>query len=120
MKKSVKIDYEYEHLLCPRCGDGYLHHARLVVYDRREDGPEVTVTTIDNGEARRGTIDNKRSGNPSARRDGLYVEFWCEACGDGLRLNVAQHKGQTDLFWTIAPPSLDNRLGPPLVERGAA
>jgi hypothetical protein len=48
------------------------------------------------------------SGNPSSRRQGLAIRFFCEGCGgadsdDIIELTVAQHKGSTELAWRYSP-----------------
>lgn len=63
----------------------------------------VSRVTVNGTIAAQDYLPNALSGNPSARRDGLRVHFWCEFCGDGLTLNIAQHKGVTLLDWTIGP-----------------
>jgi hypothetical protein len=89
---------------CPRCGGEYLHHTGALFFERGEDQPSVvkievagatTTTSIDSG-----------AGNPSSRRHGMSIKFDCEACstpGDTLHLNIAQHKGSTELSWTFSP-----------------
>jgi hypothetical protein len=49
--------------------------------------------------------------NPSDRRDGIVITFWCEQChGESgpdtnyLRLAVIQHKGATYLRWLSGNP----------------
>jgi hypothetical protein len=51
------------------------------------------------------------SGNPSSRRNGLSIKFWCEGCKgvdeDILELTISPHKGSTLLGWRYsakAPP----------------
>ena len=41
------------------------------------------------------SIDTDLKGNPSARRDGLAIRFWCESCDARPVLTIAQHKGST-------------------------
>jgi hypothetical protein len=43
------------------------------------------------------TIDTSMAGNPSGRRSGLTVLFWCECCHRITRLDIEQHKGETHL-----------------------
>src|SRR5262245_44851146 len=59
-------------LACPRCGEQYLHHGRVTVYDRSEDEPKLTKTVVDRGVTVK-TIHARGSGNPSARRHGLAI-----------------------------------------------
>lgn len=84
-------------LACPACGSGYLHQGKVEVFDRSEDsktGIHVIVTP-------EGVLqDDRQDRNPSSRRDGLTIEFWCEICGrKDLLLIVVQHKGNTTIGW---------------------
>jgi len=94
-------------LRCPRCrGDfDHLHQGRVEVFERREDAERVCRTTVDRKTTDLDYLPNDESGNPSSRRQGLRIHFECEGCGDGLILNIGQHKGQTLVDWTIGPPS---------------
>jgi hypothetical protein len=87
-------------LLCPRCGSDYLHHTGLTVFDRGEDADRVTQTDVSGGKV---SINPNALGanNPSSRRDGITIDFWCEACGDDqpVKLTLAQHKGNTEIGW---------------------
>ena len=80
-------------LRCPNCGENYTHHTTThVFYRAREDaehgqhvsagGPETRITT-------------DMDGNPSERRDGIVIEFWCEICASLFEMRIAQHKGAT-------------------------
>lgn len=83
-------------LNCPRCGDDadYLHHGNPLVYERPHDfhGPSVCRSVT-------GEVAIAAEGNPSGRRGGIRIPFECEACGEGLSLCLAQHKGQTFIWW---------------------
>ncbi len=84
-------------LACPKCGDeGYMHHGEVTVYERREDATKGLRIRIHGENV---TIDTTQAGNPSFRRDGLRISFYCENCGDTFNLSLAQHKGQTLGFW---------------------
>ena len=92
-------------LTCPDCGEAYLHHGTVTVYDRDEDSKEVLVTTSDPDFINRSSMSNEASANPSARRSGMIVNFWCENCGQpedraGYKnLAIFQHKGATFIEW---------------------
>lgn len=93
---QIKLD-NYEdgwgaELLCPNCNSNYLHHDRVEIFDRSEDATSGLHVTIAEGKA---TIDSSLSGNPSTRRHGLTVHFWCEECKATPLLTIAQHKGNT-------------------------
>lgn len=102
-------------LQCPCCGGGNLHHDRTTAFVRsKEDGGGISVA-VDPG---KGDIFSSDSGaadinvrslsateinkqNPSNRRDGIRVNFWCETCSGDMALILAQHKGNTVLAWEI-------------------
>jgi hypothetical protein len=79
-------------LLCPNCGDDYLGHERIEVFDRWEDAKHGVHVLIENGKA---TMDASMEGNPSQRRHGLTIGFSCEGCGKESTLILYQHKGNT-------------------------
>lgn len=95
-------------LLCPRCGGNNLHHVDVQVFCRDEDAPESTCTTVmGTGEATMKMVDSRL--NPSGRRDGLKVRFYCETCSfcshcNRLALTIVQHKGCTFLEWVEDGP----------------
>ena len=84
-------------LQCPACGNDYLHHYVTEVYERTEDsltGRRIISTreTL--------LIDDKVSfadGNPSERRDGVNILFWCEQCACESSLCLSQVKGRTEI-----------------------
>lgn len=99
---GVKIaDFE---LICPFCGGNYLHQGKTTLYERGEDEGTCAMTVVDGFTT---TVDARASGldNPSARRHGLTVEFACEFEGGDdhaktpIVLCIAQHKGNTKVFW---------------------
>ena len=96
-------------LLCPRCGNSYLHHRGVVAYDRSEDAETVLKTSVEVGKTTVQLVAQADSGNPSSRRDGLVIQFWCENCGGGddgssvIELTLAQHKGETEVTWRFTP-----------------
>ncbi len=86
-------------LLCPLCGGNYLHHKVIETFERCEDAEEGMHTTIT-----RDRVDVKYEplvDNPSPRRDGLKIEFYCEFCGNQLTLVILQHKGETWVGWDV-------------------
>ena len=122
------FDRQYQHpmhLMCPVCGGGNLHHAGVTVYDRSEDAETVRETHV-GVDVTIGTTSGKR--NPSSRRDGLAIEFYCEGCHADdpepeyeseeaweaehierppapptpyFRLLISQCKGDTQVQWEI-------------------
>ena len=85
-------------LACPRCGEQNMHHGRVTAFDRREDEVRLTKTTVDRGATVK-AIRARGSGNPSCRRHGLAIRFWCERCNRTSELTVQQHKGHTYFGW---------------------
>ena len=104
------VNVEEEVLHCPRChstGGGNLHHTGVIVYQRNEDEETTLVTVVaPNGESCSERMPSDLSGNPSTRRDGVAIVFTCEQCGDGLRLTIAQHKGDTLVNWLVRPDDM--------------
>jgi hypothetical protein len=97
-------------LTCPCCNNDYLHHDAVTVFSRREDAEFVRKTTVVDNSVATDKEFNDHSGNPSSRRDGLSINFWCETCGQldangvptrKLVLHIAQHKGNTIMRWEV-------------------
>jgi hypothetical protein len=92
-------------LVCPQCGEDTLHHDTVTVYARGEDAGTVVRTVIDpEGRPAVDVVRDSQTDNPSRRRHGLAIRFWCEVCGDfgtggGVELTFAQHKGATQVTW---------------------
>ncbi|MCR5874394.1 hypothetical protein LRS10_09585 [Phenylobacterium sp. J426] len=99
-------------LLCPRCGGGNLHHEIVRVFDRHEDEHQTTVTQVRGSETIVSHQPSEGSGNPSSRRHGLTISFFCEACsrgqGDDVVLTIAQHKGATEVLWRFEGGNADS------------
>ena len=109
MGKKIKHD-EMNVLLCPECDGENLHHYRVEVADRSEDAENVWLVQTITGEVPRNegpsgfssTISqakNTEARNPSVRRHGMRVVFWCEYCDARPELRIAQHKGLTTIDW---------------------
>lgn len=98
-------------LFCPRCGENYLHHGSIVVYDRAEDQPLTIKTTVNGLSTKSEVVGSRQCSNPSSRRDGIVIRFECEACSTPgsapLELTIAQHKGETHLAWRFEPLPAD-------------
>lgn len=96
------ISSQFE-LKCPACGSINLHHGTVRVFSRGEDAPKTVVTEVtpDHSSApTKTTIEiTAGQGNPSARRHGLTLAFWCEGCHGTFELTIAQHKGVTLVEW---------------------
>jgi hypothetical protein len=100
-------------LHCPNCGFNYLHHEAVTVYDRGEDAEQTGRTEISGvNRVVMSIVSSDKSGNPSSRRDGLAIRFWCEGCPAKPELTVVQHKGETYLAWRNVMPPEDSRSSP--------
>lgn len=94
-------------LLCPGCGEPWLHHHNIAAWDRDDEdsktGLYVNVgagVSVEGAPARNGLfVAREMTGNPSRRRDGLVVRFWCETCDARPVLRLVQHKGETFITW---------------------
>lgn len=124
-KTPIRVDIDrgqdpYKHkgiLLCPRCGkDSYLHHQGVSYFARQEDGAfgtrvDVREKDVDEIPFHQVCVStdthNRLVENPSRRRGGIAISFWCELCGGSYEFCIAQHKGQTLVFWrdTVSPPT---------------
>jgi len=75
------------------------------MFDRKEDATTLTETKVENGVTTSRMVPTAGSGNPSSRRDGLVIRFWCELCDVvDAELTVEQHKGCTYLGWRYGVP----------------
>jgi hypothetical protein len=90
---------DYACLLCP-CGGDTLHHGKVDVYWRVEDSALATQTTVVPAGALTMRTDGK--GNPSSRRGGMTIAFWCEHCDQTNVLEISQHKGSTLVNWNLS------------------
>ena len=102
MNPPVEIAEDGE-LLCPCCGENYLHHDVVEVYSRdSEDAPSRATVIMGQGDLFCGPerLIGAR-GNPSSRRQGLRIGFWCETCDQQPSLTIAQHKGVTYVQWEV-------------------
>ena len=79
-------------LCCPGCGEDYLHHRTIKVFERSEDA-KTGIHVVIKGE--NVAVDTDLAGNPSSRRTGLLIEFYCENCLAIPVLSIEQHKGST-------------------------
>ena len=95
-----KEQFATEGLACPSCGCNNLHHGKVTIFSRAEDDAEVTVVTASGSNVSMRNVANASTENPSRRRHGLRIQFWCEICNDNVfELCIAQHKGTTYLHW---------------------
>jgi hypothetical protein len=99
-------------LRCPTCDYEFMHHGRVTVYDRAEDAKNVTKTIIDDNRTSITTVPSARSGNPSSRRNGLAIRFWCEGCEETSELMIEQTKGRTFFSWRSVNALIRQRRRP--------
>jgi hypothetical protein len=109
-------------LVCPHCGSGYLHHYGFTDYERDEDAKVENIvdcgSVLFDDKGQRSSVFG-RSGcspgmiggnlqvfsdlhdnrNPSNRRDGIVIKFWCEECTNISLLCIQQHKGCSYIHW---------------------
>lgn len=88
-------------LLCAGCGFEYTHCESVESFEQSDEdfnknGVHVTVKGYANI-----SVDCDMSGNPSYRRDGVKLTFWCEGCNKKSILTVAQHKGNTFVEYVV-------------------
>jgi len=102
-------DTGYQVLACPICGDLNAHHSAIEVYDRSEDEEGGLHIRAERGKI---AIDRTLTHNPSTRRDGLVIEFWCEGCSGRFVISLAQHKGETQVSWWKFATVEDNNAHP--------
>lgn len=86
-------------LKCPYCGESNgLHHHFIETYCCHDDANKGQRLSIDVNKGLQ-RLDDDMTGNPSVRRQGISIHFWCEfGCPDAV-LNLIQHKGVTYLQW---------------------
>ena len=84
-------------LECPSCGSDYLHQKQTDIYERREDEESGLHVRV---EGKQATTDANMEGNPSGRRNGLTIQFWCEGCRANPVMSIYQHKGNTYVDFT--------------------
>jgi len=101
-----------DHLYCPVCDGQHLHHISVELFNRCEDDSEgdhillYVKESLAWNEAKlicpeEHLGDGNMSNTPSYRRTGITISFICEACHSLLKLHIAQHKGETQLFWSF-------------------
>ena len=78
----------------PCCGEtnwDMCHQKAVHLFNRKED-EEVEGIRIDQVT---GKITLSSLKNPSLRRQGLIIEFYCEGCLTDFLFSIYQHKGET-------------------------
>lgn len=96
-------------LKCPHCDSEDTHHLGVELFNRHEDGNGEHISLYVeeshgwdyfNVKCPENTVDNNMKDNPSKRRTGISILFVCEYCQQTSKLNIAQHKGQSLMFWS--------------------
>ena len=107
MKKIEALRSLIDGLICPYCGNGFLHHRAVCITHRTEDekpGRQVFIQGISDLEddmpfALSVHDEANMAYNPSPRRGGILIEFDCECCDAKPELGIYQHKGRTVVEW---------------------
>lgn len=89
-------------LRCPNCDSNFTHHNTVEVFFREEDQQDVPGVSLkwDSNQSRTATSLLPQDENPSDRRDGIRLGFWCEECpNEAMSLCIVQHKGETFMYW---------------------
>lgn len=73
-----------------------LHHSRIEVFERDEDEKTGVHVMVEDKEV---TIDTNIKQNPSPRRNGISIIFWCEQYCETSVLDILQHKGMSYMRW---------------------
>ena len=97
-KDTVMFGDEYGRLICPHCLDSEsnLHHNRVEIFQRDEDEETGFHVAI---QGKTASTDTDIQQNPSPRRNGLSIIFWCEQCCESSILDILQHKGMSYVRW---------------------
>jgi hypothetical protein len=96
---DAPLKFEDNVLLCPNCNQINLHHDKTTVFDRDEDAEVTSVTEVYGGNPILRSLSSSVAGNPSLRRDGVAIRFWCEHCSAVSEMTIAQHKGESLVAW---------------------
>lgn len=90
------IETREDWLKCPDCKESYLHQGKVEVFNRIEDDTHGTHCVVERDEV---IVDRDISGNPSSRRQGILISFYCEVCEKVRKLSIVQHKGIALIKW---------------------
>jgi hypothetical protein len=101
-------------LLCPSCGEGNLHSEKVTTFNRNEDDKICLVMESDIEGPSSMSMSRAAPDNPSLRRHGISISFWCEHCNPGVdglvHLKIAQHKGASQIWWEFFPDEEDGEV----------
>lgn len=91
----IQVDIDGR-MLCPLCGEAYVHVDDVFVAGRpREDGEVEPVHVDYAGRVRDGVIDLPIP--DVGRRHVFALKGWCEMCRGTFAIEFKQHKGQTQI-----------------------
>ena len=79
--RSLGNDPYWHHLCCPCCGETHLHHCAVRVFNRDNDDETGVETFVFKEESH--TRVSPCCDNPSLRRHGVVIDFYCEHCSCG-------------------------------------
>jgi len=100
---AIKLP-DYAGLDCPNCGCSNLHQTGVSNFNRYFEDSVGFRTSIKQSRKERNVEDIITVGtgedNPSPRRNGLTIHFYCEQCPSLSSLSIWQHKGTTFIGWT--------------------
>lgn len=77
-------------ILCPHCGGVYLHHYRVETFERKEDAKKGLHVIVSGDKIR---VNESMKKNPSPRRQGVRILFYCEDCPWISAITIIQYKG---------------------------
>lgn len=102
MMDGMYLPLQETTILCPNCGNQNLHHENVEVLERNREDDRYGIHVFVDGE--KVLVDSDASTrNPSRRRDGIRISFWCEHCPFPSSLLIYQHKGETFIRWEQGP-----------------
>lgn len=104
--QQTTLNIEDEELQCPNCKNSFLHHSFVQIFERvKEDGESnaIQIDGINSSGKFLISMSENNQRNPSARRDGIIIGFWCECCSAHIEMHIAQHKGCTELWMQHDP-----------------
>lgn len=97
----VEIDHvisDLSWLLCPGCRGNNLHSISVSIHERDEDAVPTMRTLVARTTVMTELVESDAL-NPSSRRQGITIQFYCETCEATPMLRFAQHKGNTEVSW---------------------
>lgn len=96
---NVEINID-NHLLCPTCGEDYLHDCGVADMNNVDDCVRSVsnVILVEDGKVTKSDSNVKLP----FRGGSIAIKFWCETCNpenNKKYLYISQHKGNTILSW---------------------